>query len=556
MREENRLDWINNRKPELFNDMKVALNKTRDEIMDEAKKWAADYVKNEKVSLKTAIKRVSIDDMNRISKQAKKLVKDKNFGPEANKILKRYNFGMRMSRADALMFNIDERLLNLGQNLTGSMGKYLTNTTINEMMAQAGILGLNIQDSRTLGDLAQIITKESFHGTTFSEDIWKNQDILRNRLEQGLLKSLLLGQNPTKWMKSLEGNLQDAFQGADYALKRLAVTEGARVQSQAQKEMYKKGGYLQFEFMAETTACPICAALDGKIFDVDTLMPGINAAPIHPHCRCSTSAEYNDEQYREEYNKLLQDIKDGKAPEDLIPEKELEKILPKKSIPENIKKGTPEYDRYKQSDYYPEKIGKIGGKLVKKGKPMTFEEADNGKANPRYRSRTATADGYATNCQTTVVAHEARLRGYDISAVPNTPRSTASKLAKDTTSIWTTPDGKQPRKTFINSKNFDEFQIDMINRLKPGERYHISFGWKGQRMGHIITIESTMSDAGFKIYDPQSNHEISETAKLQNYFKRVNLRSVGLLRVDDLLFHEPMLNKILVPYEPLTEGRW
>ena len=41
--------------------------------------------------------------------------------------------------------------------------------------------------------------------------------------------------------------------------------------------------------MKKTKVCPVCNELNGKVFKVKNMVPGVNAAPIHPHCRCSTA---------------------------------------------------------------------------------------------------------------------------------------------------------------------------------------------------------------------------------------------------------------------------
>ena len=89
-------------------------------------------------------------------------------------------------------------------------------------------------------------------------------------------------------------------------------TELARVQTEAQKQSYERNGYDQYEFIAEPTACPICQALDGKVFDVKKMLPGENASPIHPHCHCSTAA-YMD---RAEFDKWLDFLDKGGTTEE------------------------------------------------------------------------------------------------------------------------------------------------------------------------------------------------------------------------------------------------
>lgn len=85
--------------------------------------------------------------------------------------------------------------------------------------------------------------------------------------------------------------------------KRLAVTEGARVQTEAQKQSLLANGYDEYEYIAEPKACDICRPLNGKVFKVSKMIPGENAAPMHPYCRCSTVAHYSKSQ--EEYERVL-----------------------------------------------------------------------------------------------------------------------------------------------------------------------------------------------------------------------------------------------------------
>ena len=66
------------------------------------------------------------------------------------------------------------------------------------------------------------------------------------------------------------------------------------VASQMQKHSFEKYGYEEYEYIAEPKACDICKPLNGKIFKVKEMMPGENAAPMHPHCRCSVAAHYSE----------------------------------------------------------------------------------------------------------------------------------------------------------------------------------------------------------------------------------------------------------------------
>ena len=94
------------------------------------------------------------------------------------------------------------------------------------------------------------------------------------------------------------------------------ITELARVQTEVQKQSFERNGLRIILSLRWGDACPICKALDGKHFKVKKMMPGTNASPMHPRCRCSAAAYEDSEDYEawldfldkggttEEWNKL------------------------------------------------------------------------------------------------------------------------------------------------------------------------------------------------------------------------------------------------------------
>lgn len=115
------------------------------------------------------------------------------------------------------------------------------------------------------------------------------QGMLKSELDKLLQTGLIQGQNP----RVLARHLKERFGVSQYNAERLMRTEMARVQSEASKRSMEENGFEEYEFMAEGTACPICRALDGKHFRVKDMLPGTNAAPMHPNCRCA-DAPYMD----------------------------------------------------------------------------------------------------------------------------------------------------------------------------------------------------------------------------------------------------------------------
>ncbi|MGM9567997.1 MAG: phage terminase large subunit [Clostridia bacterium] len=56
-------------------------------------------------------------------------------------------------------------------------------------------------------------------------------------------------------------------------------------------------GFDEYTFHANSNCCGICQDLNGKHFKIKDMMPGENAAPLHPGCRCSCSAYEDSDEY-------------------------------------------------------------------------------------------------------------------------------------------------------------------------------------------------------------------------------------------------------------------
>lgn len=193
---------------------------------------------------------------------------------------------------------------------------------------------------------------------------------------------------------------------------------------------------------------------------------------------------------------------------------------------------------------------------VKRGKEMTFDEADHGQANPNFSK----GGGYTTNCQTCVVAYEARLRGYDVRARSNTPGSKLRELSLHTNRAWIDPATGKPPKYIVpstsDSVTTPKRVVSWLEKtLEEGGRYTIQFNWKGRRSsGHIVSIKKGKSGQ-LSIFDPQTGKKTNGTAKVERYFNNVKLSMTiagrkflcppRVLRVDDKQFNMSFADAIL-----------
>lgn len=263
------------------------------------------YASKEGITLAEAKKRVSELDIKAYERKAKRYVKDKDFSAKANEEMRLYNATMKINRLEMLKANIGLEMIAGHDELEKFMSGILKGRTEEELARQAGILGKTIRNN---AQLAHAIPNASFHNANFSDRIWLYQDLMKSDLDKLLQNGLLQGKNPRQLARELEKYvMEDATGGAKYRALTLMQTELARVQTEAQKQSFERNGFDEYEFLANSGCCGDCQALNGKHFKVAKMMPGENAPPMHPRCRCSTAA-YSD---RKEYEEWLDFLEKG-----------------------------------------------------------------------------------------------------------------------------------------------------------------------------------------------------------------------------------------------------
>lgn len=263
------------------------------------------YAAKEGISLAEAKKRVSKLDIAAYERKAKRYVKEKNFSAKANEEMRLYNAAMKINRLEMLKANIGLELISGHDELDAFMSEILKGRTEDELKRQAGILGETVKNNAAK---AHAIVNASFHNATFSDRIWFYQELMRVDLSKLLESGLIQGKNP----RVLARELKKTFQTSTFNAERLMRTELARVQTEAQKQSFERNGFDEYTFIVNGGCCDICQGLSGKHFKVSKMMPGENAPPMHPHCRCSTAA-YSD---RAEYEQWLDFLEKGGTTEE------------------------------------------------------------------------------------------------------------------------------------------------------------------------------------------------------------------------------------------------
>ena len=261
-----------------------------DAIEKEINGFYARYAKKEGITMAEAKKRVAKLDIEAYERKAAKYVKEKNFSEQANEEMRLYNLTMKVNRLELLKANIGLELVSGFDELQKFFEERLDERAINEFERQAGILGKSV---RSAENKAHSIVNASFHNARYSDRIWMYQDMLKAELDSLLSEGIIQGRNA----RVLARHLRRRFDVSQYNAERLMITELSRVQTEAQRQSFERNGYEEYTFLAEGTACPVCRALNNRVFKVAKMLPGTNAPPLHPLCRCSTAAYMSRDEF-------------------------------------------------------------------------------------------------------------------------------------------------------------------------------------------------------------------------------------------------------------------
>lgn len=207
---------------------------------------------------------------------------------------------------------------------------------------------------------------------------------------------------------------------------------------------------------------------------------------------------------------------------------------------------------------------------IKRGRPMTFDEADHLRGNPHYFE----SEAYRLNCQSTVAAYEMRLRGFNVSALPNTKGSALYELSKAPSTAWLDSKGmllneshisayKIESETFngvttrhrVGGPSLDRLLRNLDKSTKACGRYDIGFGWENSTVagGHVITLHRR-SDGSLLFYDPQRGSTITDFAKYCHDNKMYVGGGIRLWRIDNAHPNCEVLSHVLTQSQTKFKG--
>lgn len=281
---------------EISEEIERIINEMIDDIEKEIAKFYARYATSEGISMSEAKKKVDAFDVVKFANQAKQYVDTRDFSDVANKELRAYNTKMYVSREKLLKAQIGLLVTYTYAKLESQMHNYMESAYYRALKQQAGILGDTLQVAST--DVKAIVLAP-FQNSNWSRRLWRDMRKTRIQVQRAVTHVIIRGRHPYEFVKELRKESGNST----YEIRRLLITETARVQTIATKQhmLENQGPDAEYKYVAKLDGktTKTCRGLNGKVFKVKDMKPGVNAPPMHPFCRSSVVPYVGD--WREEF---------------------------------------------------------------------------------------------------------------------------------------------------------------------------------------------------------------------------------------------------------------
>lgn len=184
----------------------------------------------------------------------------------------------------------DDKLKAIGKKLgqsevdkiTSVLKKVYVDTYYKNAYVMDSGMEINLKFNLLKEEFINAAVNSKLNGELFSDRIWQNKADMIDKLKSSLVECM---KGDTTIDKAGKG-IRETFNVSAYESHRLVTTELTRVQSQAQTDIAENTGVEKQMWSAtlDDHTCDECAALDGKVFDLnDETRPEM---PLHPLDRC------------------------------------------------------------------------------------------------------------------------------------------------------------------------------------------------------------------------------------------------------------------------------
>ena len=229
-----------------------------------------------------------------ISKRLQEILKQTEDEKQRAELIKKIHaqaYGARISRLEAVKLNIYSYFKEKA-NIEIKKAKTLYDTVIEESyyrtvhdIAKGCNVGINF--SLIPQKAIDEILSDKWHGSQFSDKVWKNSSLAAEKAQEIIARGLLSHQSYNK----MADELVEVCKNTKYNARRLVRTQANHFLNLSEFKAYEDLGIEEYKYLAtlDYKTCELCQPLDGKIFLLSEKIEGVNFPTIHPHCRCTTT---------------------------------------------------------------------------------------------------------------------------------------------------------------------------------------------------------------------------------------------------------------------------
>lgn len=256
------------------------------ELRKELDAYIQNFAVKNGLAVEEAKKRANAFDIKGFESKAKRYVAEKDFSSTANEELRNYNFSMSVGRRELLIRQLELELMKLAGE-EEEIIRELLNDAYKSEVERGSLLDQTVLKGNILAYTMKTAVDANFEGAKWSERIWGRNEQLRQLVRTEVTRALIRGDNGLTIARRIKKHMDVSRSNAE----RLAITEHARVQTLAQRDIMKGNGFNRFKLMPESRACSICKAIGEETeknpIRIADMKIGTNAPPIHPYCRCA-----------------------------------------------------------------------------------------------------------------------------------------------------------------------------------------------------------------------------------------------------------------------------
>lgn len=290
------MDLLDVKDTELTNAVLKEYQAASDDISRKIDDFYEKYADKNTISYDEARKRVRAVDLDDYVKRANAYRKSNKDNPELLKRLNAQYMTSKISRLELLKLEIDFRILQASNAQSETFTAYLSKESAYIYSALSVGNVIKTLNEREIESILQM----EWSGASYSRRIWRDNDVLANKLKDELVKAAINGTNPRVTAKKL----RDTFGGTKPNTERLVRTESTYVANASTAKRYDNMGVKEYEFVAvlDRRTSSICREMNGQTFPLSEFMPGTNAPAMHPNCRSTIVPATSD---LTKYNKYL-----------------------------------------------------------------------------------------------------------------------------------------------------------------------------------------------------------------------------------------------------------